>query len=130
MVETRGTRGGRRGRAPRGRGRRGGRGTFAESETRIPVQEDVIVEDPVQQPLPTDRAGFVEMMREVVRGMVVTPQTDSGSVPVAQTDPAPVGPPPIAPTLTAEVRSEGHVDWVKAVGQCRPPFFYGARDRR
>ena len=105
MVETRGTRGGRRGRAPRGRGRRGGRITSAESEPRIPVQEDVVVEDraetPIQQPTPVvqqpirvDQAGLLEMMRTLAREVAVPPQTD----------------------------------WVKAVGQCRPPFFYGARD--
>ena len=134
MVETRGTRGGRRGRAPRGRGRRGGRSTSAESEPRIPVQEEVVVEDRaeiplqqstpvVQQPITVDQAGLLEMMRALVRELTVPPQADSGSAPAAQPAPAPV-----VQTPTAEVRSEGHVDWVKAVGQCRPPFFYGARD--
>ena len=101
MVETRGTRGGRRGRAPRGRGRLGGRSTSDESEPRILVQEEVVVEDRaeipiqqstpvVQQPITVDRAGLLEMMRELVQEIVVPPQADSGSAPVAQPAPAPV----------------------------------------
>ena len=139
MDGTLGSRGVRWGRAPRGRGRRSDRTILVKSETSASVSEDsseqvsaeIPVQQPlpiVQQPLPTDRAGFAEMMRDIVRGMAATPPTDSGSIPAAQTDPAPEGPLPIAPTPTAEVRSEGHVDWVKAVGQCRPPFFYGAKD--
>ena len=91
MVETRGTRGGRRGRAPRGRGRRGGRTTPVESEIRIPVPEDEGgAEIPVQQPITVDRAGLLEMMRELVREIAVTPQADSGSAPVVPPVFAPV----------------------------------------
>ena len=70
-----------------------------------------------------DPAALMEMVRAMVREIAVPPQADAGSAPVAQPVPAPG-----VQTPTTEVRSEGHTDWVKAVGQCRPPFFYGARD--
>ena len=93
MVETQGIRGGRWARAPRGRGRRGGRTTSVESEVRAPIQDDVGdeggAEVPVQQPLHVDRAGLLEMMRELVREIAVTPQANSGSDPVVQAVPAP-----------------------------------------
>ena len=58
----------------------------------------------------------------MVRAITAPPQADAGSAPVVQPEPAPG-----VQTPTTEVRGEGHTDWVKAVGQCRPPFFYGAR---
>ena len=79
----------------------------------------------VQQPVTVDPAVLLEMVRAMVREMVVPPQADAGSAPIAQPVPAPA---PAVQTPTVEVRSEGHVDWVKVVGQCRPPFFYGGRD--
>ena len=69
-----------------------------------------------------DPAVLMEMVRAMVREIVVPPQADAGSAPIAQPAPAPG-----VQTPTTEVRSEGSTDWVKAVGQCRPPFFYGAR---
>ena len=75
----------------------------------------------VQQPLPTDRAGFVALVVDIVRAMAATSQTAPGPDPVVPLV-------PVAPIPIAEGRSEGRVDWVKAVGQCRPPFFYGACD--
>ena len=70
-----------------------------------------------------DPAALMEMVRAAVREVVAPHQADAGSAPVATPVPA-----PDVQTPTIEVRSEGHTDWVKAVGQCRPPFFYGARD--
>ena len=121
LVDTRGTRGGRGGRAPRGRGRRGGRNAPDEPEARIPAPEvdgaGDRAEIPVQQPVLVDPAALMAMVRAAVREVVVPPQADAGSAPE---DP-PV-PPPGVQTPTTEVRSEGSTDWVKAVGQCRPPF--------
>ena len=115
MVETRASRGGRGGRSPRGRGRRGGRSATVEPETRIPAPEaggtGDRVEAPTQQPVLVDLATLMEMVRTMVREIVVPPQADAGSAPVAQPVPAPG-----VQTPTTEVRSEGHTDWVKAVG--------------
>ena len=126
MVDPRGSRGGRGGRPPRGRGRRGGRNTPVGPEARIPTPgadgAGDRVEIPIQQPVLVDPAALMAMVRAAVREIVVPPQADTGSAPVVQPEPAPGVQTPIT-----EARSEGHTDWVKAVGQCRPPFFYGAR---
>ena len=72
------------------------------------VQQPVPV---IQQPVTVDPAVLLEMVRAMVREIVGPPQADAGSAPVAQPVPAPA-----VQTPTAEVRSEGHVDWVKEVG--------------
>ena len=124
--------------APQGRGRPHVRASSAESEIGVPapdgigirdgapVQGDAVgrVEVPVQPPLPVDWARLQEIVSRLVREAVVATWAAPVLDPVAPPAPAP----PAAQVPVAGVRSEGHVDWVPIVGQCRPLLFHGGRD--
>jgi hypothetical protein len=121
MVDSRRGSVGRGGPVRRGRGRPPRRTAATEAGAGIQTPEGDGTQVPIQQTTlgQLDRATLLEMLREVLgESQSAAPEIQ---IPIEQ----PTAPEPTPDIPVGVARPEKRIDWVKTMGQCRPPHFSG-----